>query len=720
MSKNERLKLNRSINESDQQKDKRQMMLRKRNLTKSGEAESPNAKATKIQKSKIGKGSVRRKIDFNDSQQVQENKNSKVKTNENEKQVNNNASLTRKLGEVKDRTRSKKGQECHVENVKDGKTVRVKSQPEKVESNRVQWTKEFMEKVRKSNERHNRKSKSKRSNVDKQDDSLLQNAQTRGDGIEVLLNVTDVEVDEELDYEDDVSVDGIDEDLSVPMDEPGINLSSPKPGTSFENTDIDLAPQQRLNEGVDGRLPLQKNTDMVDLNCVSEEKLLSNPVLQRMMEKYFDERFKDIQQKNTTGRNKIKSPSDTTIYAPALQKRLTPQAQDFEISRGGYEPPNEQIGANPQNFNMTNDGVVQRMQPLIDNMNGKSMLQQNNQYSDQIDAFLGAVRADQNVGEQCQPQGSNRVDRGETVEMEQARSRAERTLLEAEKFKATVEPLQTGNDKDLSHILNIGSGVSDDDFFHLTCHIEPSLIHKIEKGEFVELEKLLPKDRFRNHKEEGRLEWVQRDGGTFLVLAQKDNKIGGFRRWEQAFRAYATIYCVANPHRAKEIWQYITVINTAASSYVWDNVYNYDITFRHLMAFNPQRSWAITYNQMWNLSMKDPIPRFNSKSGYGSGSGFPHYNSSGTVLNRSNNTNSNTSTNPMQVMRNKSDYCWNFNKGIPCKFGSKCKFIERCKYCDSPTHGVHACHKLQKKDNGHGNNSGPGKSTVAPTQESQK
>ena len=45
------------------------------------------------------------------------------------------------------------------------------------------------------------------------------------------------------------------------------------------------------------------------------------------------------------------------------------------------------------------------------------------------------------------------------------------------------------------NLLNIGSGVSNDDFFHLTCHIEPNLIHKIEKGEFVELEKLLPKDR---------------------------------------------------------------------------------------------------------------------------------------------------------------------------------------------------------------------------------
>ena len=142
-------------------------------------------------------------------------------------------------------------------------------------------------------------------------------------------------------------------------------------------------------------------------------------------------------------------------------------------------------------------------------------------------------------------------------------------------------------------LLSIGSGLSDDDFFHLTCHIEPSLIHKIEKGEFVELEKLLPKDRMqftRGGGEENRLEWVQCDGSTYLVSAGRDAKITGIRQWEQAFRAYATIYCAANPQRSKEIWQYISVINTAASAYTWDNVYNNDITFRHLMAFNPNRS----------------------------------------------------------------------------------------------------------------------------------
>ena len=169
-----------------------------------------------------------------------------------------------------------------------------------------------------------------------------------------------------------------------------------------------------------------------------------------------------------------------------------------------------------------------------------------------------------------------------------------------------------------------------------------------------------------------------------------------------------------NPHRSKEIWQYISVINTAAYSYIWDNVYNYDITFRHLMAFNPQRSWAVTYNQMWNLSMKDPLPKSNRSYG----SNFNQYSNaqSGTYKNYSS---SNSSSNPMQVRRNKSDYCWNFNKGVPCKFGSKCKFIERCKYCDSPSHGVNACAKVSRKEGNKTGQSG-GTNNNTPVQAAQK
>ena len=101
-------------------------------------------------------------------------------------------------------------------------------------------------------------------------------------------------------------------------------------------------------------------------------------------------------------------------------------------------------------------------------------------------------------------------------------------------------------------------GLSDDKFFHLTCHIDKTLQEKIEKEDYVDLEKLLPKSNTSastsGYNDGNHLEWVHKDGHTFLVpVNDKGGRINGFRKWEQAFRMYATIYCGANPNRAKEI-----------------------------------------------------------------------------------------------------------------------------------------------------------------------
>ena len=312
--------------------------------------------------------------------------------------------------------------------------------------------------------------------------------------------------------------------------------------------------------------------------------------------------------------------------------------------------------------------------------------------------------------------------------LDDAKRRMERAIVEAEKFRAAVEKppgrssspmyntdmgktqlgglgmqlygkgghlLQTDSDKgsgsadfkssEVSEVSRqeIGAGTSDDDFFHLTCHIDPTLRKKIENGEFVDLDKLLHKDNtFQGrvvNTNETKLEWVQSEGSTYLVPAKSSSRINCFRRWEQAFRMYATVYCTKHPNHAREIWQYVSIINTASMSYNWDNVYNYDVVFRQLMEFNPSRSWAVTYNQMWNLSMTTPLIQNQ------------------TQRRNSNNNFVNVGTNSV-VSKKKLDYCWSFNKGVKCKFGKKCKFIERCSYCDDSSHGVINCSKLEKRD----------------------
>ena len=214
---------------------------------------------------------------------------------------------------------------------------------------------------------------------------------------------------------------------------------------------------------------------------------------------------------------------------------------------------------------------------------------------------------------------SKRMKTNDTAR-ESAQKKTERTILETEKFRALIaeppgEDLVMHNvvlqnmtladnmvvpvSSDVVGVANVG--LSDDNFFHLMCHVDNALIAEIEKGKFVKLEKMIPKDK-RSRSDSNRLEWIQNEGSTYLApVSDRVSKISNYRKWEQAFRVYATIYCGANPQRSREIWQYVTVISTAASSFVWENVYAYDITFRHLMAFNPAHSWAVTYNQMWNI-----------------------------------------------------------------------------------------------------------------------
>ena len=167
----------------------------------------------------------------------------------------------------------------------------------------------------------------------------------------------------------------------------------------------------------------------------------------------------------------------------------------------------------------------------------------------QVSDFVEGIRSEQREqGETSNQSQARNPPAGQVVVpgLDDAKQREEDHLIQAEQFKAAIAEPAGMSPK-------LPNSVTDDEFFHLLCHMEPSLVSKIENGEYIELEKLLPKERFARGNE-GRMEWVYRDGNTYLVPVNKDQKINGIRCWEQAFRVYATIYCGANPHRAKEIW----------------------------------------------------------------------------------------------------------------------------------------------------------------------
>ena len=81
----------------------------------------------------------------------------------------------------------------------------------------------------------------------------------------------------------------------------------------------------------------------------------------------------------------------------------------------------------------------------------------------------------------------NRFDdeEGKAKSMDMAKQMSDRMIIEAEQFKATVAPPKTGMEIDVDKIISqIRSSLVDvdDEFFHITCHIDPQLKEKIQKG----------------------------------------------------------------------------------------------------------------------------------------------------------------------------------------------------------------------------------------------
>ena len=314
---------------------------------------------------------------------------------------------------------------------------------------KVQWTKEFMEKIRRSNERHKNEKKtntdntSSNSQFQRQPEDQIHDQMLRGDGITAII---DAVPDEELDYEDDLS---IEEDVQVLVVEeeddfepdgdcPAETVQHGQPSTSRQGAEMD------------------KNAELNKLLVSQpEEQLMDNLVLQRMMKKFFNEQFKNMQPDNlkVQGKNQgrsrsmeqrkvkdkskeveIKSPSDTTIYAPALQKRMELN-NDFNPLRGMR---NVHIGNdNNQTNNFASDEFCSRpnsKQVVVAVNTGK---QNNGTYPElnEITDFVESIRLDQHPGDADGIAGMRRhSDVVAAAELEQAHRCAEKTIIEAEKF----------------------------------------------------------------------------------------------------------------------------------------------------------------------------------------------------------------------------------------------------------------------------------------------
>ena len=195
----------------------------------------------------------------------------------------------------------------------------------------------------------------------------------------------------------------------------------------------------------------------------------------------------------------------------------------------------------------------------------------------------------------------------EERESDEDRSRrlARERIIEAEKYKAAIE-IPKDKEIQISNIENShdipkprAQNNDDDEFIHLTCHVEQNVVDKVETKQFVELDPFLPKIDFYNFCEEQKLDMVQKGGETYWVPhVDRKQKVNNLHSWDQAFCVYMAIYTKKFPSEASEMAQYVHTIHHAASKYAWDNVAYYDYTFRKNMAKHPNRSWAKTFVHM--------------------------------------------------------------------------------------------------------------------------
>lgn len=440
------------------------------------------------------------------------------------------------------------------------------------------------------------------------------------------------------------------------------NSNSPKPGTSTA--------QQNPENG--------KQTKIFSVSSINRE---IEKIRKASSARVIDKKAK----KNEMNSALVNSNSETTVYTRAC--RQAPKlAHDFNKTGNQDHTVNK-----PENKNSDESQVLNS--------------------SDELNAIIDEFPTDNFVGEEVDEMAEGpgiqemQAHMRRLSDHREARDRAEEMVRQAESRKAEImRPTgrchlyshncsncgtygSCGSDTITPNARVVPQRVSNDlscDHAHymLSAHVDPATTIKVERGEYVQVERLLP----RGERDDNRMDLVNKDGRSYFVPASDRNipSINNFRQWERAFRIYAGIYSRANPHRSSEIFQYINNIQAAANVYIWENVATYDRVFRRLMHDFPQRNWGLIYQQAWTLELKVQIGQVMG----------PTRRNSNHYLWASNRT-------PKET-------CRRFNNTGKCSYGQACKFDHRCNYCGKFGHGESKCHKKNNAKGGASHSNGKG------------
>ena len=95
----------------------------------------------------------------------------------------------------------------------------------------------------------------------------------------------------------------------------------------------------------------------------------------------------------------------------------------------------------------------------------------------------------------------------------------------------------------------VSTSLMDENYLMMGAHLDQQMIEKIQRGDYVDFGKLLPKDRILME-EDQRLEMVIRGNKTYYVPVSESGTINSFHKWEQAFRVFSNIYTKKFPEKS--------------------------------------------------------------------------------------------------------------------------------------------------------------------------
>ena len=416
--------------------------------------------------------------------------------------------------------------------------------------------------------------------------------------------------------------------------------------------------------------------------------------------------------------------SETTIYKNVVELEYEKNQQDFSRNfgiRGSQMRPKvvnevDNIDNNSQRVTSSSEDMEgissdenltspeqdrPSLQIEIDNLK-----QNNNDLSIQnfIDYRLQDQRQQLKRGEQCsrnyhvqrkgpEPKPNQRGGDRERCSDQNPLDKPRRLLRKAEEVKDRMFQVP-GKDIILHNLPHSQQIFNESELFHsvlvdesyalVESHVDEVTRKKIISLEYVDLAKLIPKDRVMQSSQEQRMEMVNRNGMTYWVPFSENTAsvINSYNKWQQAFRVYTTIFVEEHPGKAKELMQYNHIIFSASVNFVWENMYSYDIDFRLHLSKHPGRNWGIILHQAWTMRMKDRL-KFTGNSG---NHAFSESSSTGGRPYSRNNSGK------------RKKICWKYNAG-QCTYGFSCKFEHKCGICGKFRHGAHICRKAKSPQN---------------------